>query len=71
MNDKPMKEFIKFAVTIDPSVKDYIAKKFIRDADLRHAIAFFQWRLYYNKKRAKNVDMESMIEKSHGILEFK
>lgn len=75
-NDKSMKEFGKMIMTIDPEIRDYLAEKFIRDAHHRHAIAFFQWRLYFDKTKNlqykwPNADLKSYIDNRVDRLNFK
>ena len=75
-----MKEFSKMILAIEPEVKDFIAKQFIADASLRHAIAFFQWRLHFCKtnfsdaektRRANETAIKAIIDSRLGGLEFK
>lgn len=75
-----MKEFGKMILAIEPKVKDFIAKQFIADASLRHAIAFFQWRLHFCKnnfsdaaktRRANDTELKAIVDSRVGGLEFK
>ena len=53
-NDKVMINFLKKVILIDKSIVDYLIKNYIVKCKQKHSLAFFQWRLYFNKNKLKN-----------------
>jgi hypothetical protein len=47
--DKKVKKFLTELGTIKDEVKDVLLKNYLKRCSIRHALAFFQWRLKWNK----------------------
>ena len=66
-----MKEFGKLALMTDSAIKKCIATHFIKDAAMRHCIAFFQWRKAFRKSIMTQDEVQEIIDNRYGYLEFK
>jgi len=47
--DKKVKKFLAELGTIRVDVKEVLLKNYLKRCSIRHALAFFQWRVKWNK----------------------
>ena len=50
-----MKKILEQISKIKKDVKRYVINRWLFQCSLKHAIAFFEWRMFYSPKRKQNI----------------